>query len=428
MLTYLLGHFLLDYQRQKEESALNLEAAAYGNLLRAALDRELNSLLYLSNGLSSFIKVYRNELDKQKMQAILADLWSNARHVRNLAVAVNYRVTYIYPLHANEKVLGLDYRSLSAQWPKVKLAVDSRQGVLDGPLQLVQGGTGMIYRYPIFIEDQYWGILSTVIDTPSFLQSAFKQVPRTDFSFAIRTADQHQVFYGDAALFTRKNVFIQETLVPNGTWQWAISTAPDKAKASQGMGWMLSVVMSALVGVVAYFFAQERYYLSEGALMDSLTGLPNRRLFETRLSFAHAEAKRDRRRFGLMALDVDHFKSINDRYGHDVGDEVIKAVAARLKSNIRDLDTVSRMGGDEFVILIKDQQSEQGLIKVATKLLDIFSVPMLINEHHIPVHLSIGLAMFNPDSDVTLKQLLKQADLALYEAKHTGRNTFSLKR
>lgn len=160
--------------------------------------------------------------------------------------------------------------------------------------------------------------------------------------------------------------------------------------------------------------------------MDSLTGLPNRRLLESRLNYAHSEAKRDHKRFGLMALDVDHFKAINDQYGHDVGDEVIKAVAVRLKSNIRDMDTVSRLGGDEFVIVVKDQLSEQGLVKVATKLLDIFNVPMLINDHEIAVHLSVGLTLYDPLSDVTLKQLLKQADMALYQAKHTGRNTYSL--
>jgi diguanylate cyclase (GGDEF)-like protein len=127
-----------------------------------------------------------------------------------------------------------------------------------------------------------------------------------------------------------------------------------------------------------------------------------------------------------MALDIDHFKAINDQYGHDVGDEVIKAVAARLKSNIRDLDTVSRLGGDEFVIVVKDQQSEHALIQIAVKLLDIFNTPLLINDREILVHISIGLTLFDPDTEVTLKQLLKQADMALYQAKHRGRNTYML--
>ncbi|WP_235273018.1 diguanylate cyclase domain-containing protein [Methylophilus sp. Q8] len=419
-------HFLLDYQRQKAEGEAYLEAASYGSLLRAELDRELNSLLFISNGLSSFIKVYRNELKQDKMQAILADLWSNAHHVRNLAVAVNYKLTYVYPEKGNEQIIGIDYREVASQWPKVKLAIESHEGVLDGPLDLIQGGNGMIYRFPIFVDGHYWGIMSTVIDTHSFLQAAFQTVQNPQFSFAIRTVEQKRVFHGDAALFDQKNIFIQQSEVPNGKWEWAIENKNSHHLPSRSLGMVLSVLLSLLVGGVAYFFAQERYYLSEGALMDSLTGLPNRRLLESRLNYAHSEAKRDHKRFGLMALDVDHFKAINDQYGHDVGDEVIKAVAARLKSNMRDMDTVSRLGGDEFVIVVKDQMSEQGLVRVATKLRDIFNVPMLINDREIAVHLSIGLTLYDPASDVTLKQLLKQADMALYQAKHSGRNTYSV--
>ncbi|WP_232411597.1 diguanylate cyclase domain-containing protein [Methylophilus sp. 42] len=426
MLAFLFWHFLLDYQRQKAEGEAYLEAASYGSLLRAELDRELNSLLFISNGLSSFIKVYRNELKQDKMQAILADLWSNAHHVRNLAVAVNYKLTYVYPEKGNEQIIGIDYREVASQWPKVKLAIESHEGVLDGPLDLIQGGNGMIYRFPIFVDGDYWGIMSTVIDTHSFLQAAFQNVQNPQFSFAIRTVEQKRVFHGDAALFDQKNIFIQQSEVPNGKWEWAIENKNSHHLPSRSLGVVLSILLSLLVGGVAYFFAQERYYLSEGALMDSLTGLPNRRLLESRLNYAHSEAKRDHKRFGLMALDVDHFKAINDQYGHDVGDEVIKAVAARLKSNMRDMDTVSRLGGDEFVIVVKDQMSEQGLVKVATKLRDIFNVPMLINDREIAVHLSIGLTLYDPASDVTLKQLLKQADMALYQAKHSGRNTYSV--
>lgn len=425
MLAFLFWHFLLDYQRQKGESEAYVEAATYGSLLRAQLDRELNSLLFISNGLSSFIKVYRNELQQEKMQAILGDLWTSARHVRNLAVAVNYKLTYVYPEKGNEEIIGIDYRNVPSQWPKVQLAIGSRQGVLDGPIDLIQGGNGMVYRFPIFVDDHYWGILSTVIDTNSFLRAAFKGVQSSQFAFAIRTQDQQRVFYGDAALFKQKNIFILQSTVPNGKWEWAIKSKKMHALPSRRVGIILSILLSLLVGGLAYFFAQERYYLSEGALMDSLTGLANRRLLESRLNYAHSEAKRDRKRFGLMALDIDHFKAINDQYGHDVGDEVIKTVAATLKSNIRDVDTVSRLGGDEFVIVLKDQQSELGLIKVANKLLNIFHAPTLINGREIPVHLSIGLTMFDPANDVTLKQLLKQADMALYQAKRAGRNTYS---
>ncbi|HSI46002.1 MAG TPA: diguanylate cyclase [Methylophilus sp.] len=425
LFAFLFWYFLFEYQRQKDESEAYLEAASYGSVLRSEMDRELNALLFISNGLSSFIKVYRNELETKKVQAILADLWAQAQHVRNLAVAVNYKLAYVYPEKSNEKIVGIDYRDVPSQWSKVKLAIDSRQGVLDGPLELIQGGSGMIYRFPIFVEGEYWGIMSTVIDTRGFLEAAFKDHLRHEFTFAIRTADNKHVFYGDPTLFKQKHVYIQESQVPNGKWEWAIENKKIHDLRDRRFGISLSLFFSLLAGLFAYLFAKERYYLSEGALMDSLTGLPNRRLLENRLNYVHSEAKRFNKMFGLMALDVDHFKSINDNYGHDVGDEVIKQVADILKFNIRDVDTVSRIGGDEFVIVVRDQHSEETLVKVATKLLNVFKKPMHIHGHQIAVHLSIGLTLFEHGSDFTLKQLFKQADMALYQAKQKGRNTYS---
>lgn len=424
-LAFLFWYLLFEYQRQKDESEAYLEAASYGSVLRSGMERELNSLMFISNGLSSFIKVYRHELETKKVQAILADLWGQAQYVRNLAVAVQYKLTYVYPEKSNEKILGIDYRDVPSQWFKVKLAIDSRQGVLDGPLELIQGGSGMIYRFPIFVDGKYWGIMSTVIDTHGFLENAFKDNLRKEFTFAIRTADNKHVFYGDPTLFQQKHAYIQKSQVPNGQWEWAIENKKIHDLRDRRFGVVLSLFFSLVAGLLAYVFAKERYYLSEGALMDSLTGLPNRRLLDNRLNYVHSEAKRFSKIFGLMALDIDHFKSINDSYGHDVGDDVIKQVANILKFNIRDVDTVSRIGGDEFVIVLRDQHSEETLVKVATKLLNVFKKPMHIHGHEIAVHLSIGLTLFEPGSGITLKQLFKQADMALYQAKQKGRNTYS---
>lgn len=424
LLAFVLWYQLFDYQRQKYQGDARLASADYGNLLRTEVDRELNSLLFISNGLSSYLKVYHRALDPGKLKAILADLWAKAEHVRNLGVAVNYTLTYVYPETNNQKIIGLDFRTVPAQWPKVKLAIDTRQGVLDGPIQLIQGGSGIVYRYPIFIDDRYWGIMSTVIDTDAFLAAAFQATVRDDYVFAIRIADNGHVFYGDPALFAQKDTYRQESLVPNGKWEWAIKSKRSHVVHGKAYVWGMSGFLSLLVGALAYFFTRERYYLSEGALMDSLTGLPNRRLLEDRLNYAHSEAKRFGKRFGLMALDIDHFKQINDSYGHDVGDEVIKCVAQTIKSSLRDVDTVSRIGGDEFVILVKEVHAGANLSRVATKLLAMFEQPLLIAGHDMTVQLSIGLTVFEPQAEVTLKQLHKQADLALYQAKQAGRNTW----
>ena len=127
-----------------------------------------------------------------------------------------------------------------------------------------------------------------------------------------------------------------------------------------------------------------------------------------------------------MAIDIDYFKRINDSYGHDFGDEVLRVVALLIKSNLRDTDTVSRVGGDEFIVVLKEVHSIENIVSIAAKLKSEFAQPMLILEKEIYVHISIGISIYRPDRSITLKQLTKEADIALYQSKANGRNTYSV--
>jgi diguanylate cyclase (GGDEF)-like protein len=426
MLVYLVFHSLINLQQQKYQSDEFLASAAYGNLLRTEVDRELNSLLFISNGIASYITVYKDELEPTKLQAILEDLWHRAKHVRNLGVAVGYKLTYVYPARNNSKIIGVDFRNLPDQWPKVKQAVDSKKGVLDGPIQLIQGGRGIVYRYPIFIEDDYWGIISTVIDTDEFLKAAFRNTLKDHHEFAIRSAGKKEVFYGDPTLFTDDGIFRQISLVPDGQWEWAIKTPTSHFHTQVLIFRILSIIISLLLGLMVYFFLRERYRLSEYAMLDTLTRLPNRRLLNDRMEMAFYTAKRFNKLMAIMAIDVDHFKRINDTYGHDFGDEVLRGVADTISETLRVEDTVSRVGGDEFIVLLKEVNSVKNVTYIAEKLKTTFSKPVTIFGQDILVQLSIGIAIYNPDHHSTLKQLCKEADIALYQAKANGRNGHSV--
>lgn len=426
IMVLMVFHFLIQLQNQKYQADESLAAAAYGNLLRTEVDRELNSLLFISNGIASYISVYQNELQPSKIQALLKDLWHRAKHVRNLGVAVNYKLTYVYPEHNNRKILGVDFRDLPQQWPKVKQAVDTKKGVLDGPIQLIQGGRGIVYRYPIFIDNQYWGIISTVIDTDEFLRSAFSNAPKHSQPFAIRTADRKEVFYGDPALFSDKATFRQISLVPDGQWEWAIKMPATHAHMQILIFRILSAIISVLLGLLVFYFLKERYRLAEYAMLDSLTHLPNRRLLNDRMDVAFYAAKRFSKLMAIMAIDVDHFKKINDTYGHDFGDEVLRIVADAISATLRNEDTVSRVGGDEFIVLLKEISTSKSVVYIAEKLKATFNQPMSVFGQEITVQLSIGIAIFHPEQHSTLKQLCKEADVALYQAKANGRNGYSI--
>jgi two-component system NtrC family sensor kinase len=156
---------------------------------------------------------------------------------------------------------------------------------------------------------------------------------------------------------------------------------------------------------------------------DSLTGLPNRLLLRDRLQQALAHAERYGRMVGVMYVDIDHFKQINDTLGHGLGDQVLKGFAGRLEGCVRRSDTVARMGGDEFVIVIADVARPEGVQQVARKIIDRMKPPLRLPEREVTMAASIGVALYPRDGQDG-ETLLKHADIALYDAKQQGRNRF----
>lgn len=163
------------------------------------------------------------------------------------------------------------------------------------------------------------------------------------------------------------------------------------------------------------------------AYYDPLTRLPNRRLMLDRLSHALAAHTRKGHGGALLFLDIDHFKTLNDTLGHDIGDQLLMQIAKRLGKCVRVSDTVSRFGGDEFVVLIEGlngeaMQAAAQTKNVAYKILQCISAPYKLNSHHYMTTASIGITLFN-DHHKEVEDLLKEADIALYQAKDDGRNT-----
>ncbi len=156
---------------------------------------------------------------------------------------------------------------------------------------------------------------------------------------------------------------------------------------------------------------------------DELTGLPNRALFNDRLEFALIKASRKESVVAVFFLDLDRFKEINDTYGHDAGDEVLKVFAQRLKESIRAEDTLARMGGDEFMIIIEDHVNPNTSTVVAQKIVDAMKEPIELEADTIKLSTSIGIALYSQDAEEA-HELIKYADLAMYDAKQSGRDNF----
>lgn len=161
------------------------------------------------------------------------------------------------------------------------------------------------------------------------------------------------------------------------------------------------------------------------AQQDPLTGLANRRLLTRRISAAMANARRNRTAMALIYLDLDGFKEVNDTAGHDTGDELLRQVARRLESVVREEDTVARIGGDEFMIALWHVANASDVTFVASKVVEVVSEPYSISGRPAKVTASVGVSVY-PVNGEDSEALIKSADTALYDAKRSGKNAFRL--
>lgn len=163
--------------------------------------------------------------------------------------------------------------------------------------------------------------------------------------------------------------------------------------------------------------------LEQMAFYDTLTGLANRRLFRNRLEHMLSNLNREKNSLGLILIDLDNFKDVNDSVGHDSGDILLSIIANRLKHNVRTTDTVARLGGDEFAIILPGISDEKSISLIVDKLIIEIQKPIILQENEYRIGASLGISMAPGDADGA-EDLIKQADLALYRAKDSGRNNY----
>jgi diguanylate cyclase (GGDEF)-like protein len=403
--------------------------------LRGRLESEINSSLHLTRGLIANVAI-NPEVDADEFDALASELIAVGRNIRNIGLARNNVITHIFPLAGNEAALGLDYETQLDQWPAIRNAMDKRGTIVAGPVDLVQGGRAFIARTPIYTRagagghlDQhkpaYWGLASIVIDMPTLLNAAGIKPQIDGLRIALRGKDgkgaQGEMILGDPAVFDTDPV-TQSVTLPNGSWQ--IGARPIGSWSGDGGliwplrtgGWLIALAIGFLIAMLM----RAREVNQALALHDHLTTLPNRRLLEDRFDQAIARNQRSGNGFGLIYIDLDGFKAVNDRYGHRVGDGLLVEVAKRLLSGIRQADTVARVGGDEFIVLV-DSISDPDLLKrLSDSLMTDLHGNAYVDGQKVEIRASLGCALF-PDEGEDLDQLLKAADHKMYEQKQRGK-------
>jgi len=407
----------LEQAYELEHKRAEITARASGR--RARLESELNATLFVAHGMAGFVSAYDDLLEPERVRTALELIWLSGRHLKNVALAPDNVIRYIYPMAGNELAIGLDYADNPAQWPTVQRAIAERRTLVDGPLELVQGGRALLSRTPVFLHDgEYWGMLSLVIEIDSLFAVAGVGDPDAAARYAVRRLEEGPVeslsVIGPQSIFAEEPVLL-EIEFPGSRWQ--LAAVPNDGWGN-GLG-LLNIfrtagyAAAAVIALLLFVILRERIVARWMALHDPLTRLPNRRLLRRHVSLELQRAERRSKRLGVLYIDLNGFKSINDRHGHGKGDEVLAEVAGRIARALGPEAFLARIGGDEFVaVLDSDLDLRQRVDAMRSAVRE--PLPDIATE--LVLDVAVGVARYPDDGD-ELATLMHAADQRMYADK-----------
>lgn len=408
----------LETQQYSKQMTINIDLRNDLYTVREKIDQSLSALLHRSLGLTAYVQAKSGQIDQQEVMGLLAALYVNSEHVRNFRLAKGTCVAFVYPEEGNTAVLGIDYRDVPVQWPDVLAAINTTDGVLAGPVDLMQGGEALIFRMPVRVLGEYWGLLSTVIDLESYLSEIAAIRLSAGGSLSIRTVsgDTQKLLYGEGNEFQDPQSQRADVSVPGGRWELALSAKPELdaplISTWRLMGWLLGL----LLGVGVTTILCQRRALQRLALVDELTGVANRRQFDLLLErFCDKYNRRNSGCFVVLYLDLDKFKEINDQYGHRAGDYFLVELAKRTRVAIRGGDLLARWGGDEFAIIL-DNPTQSNVTDVVDRVRSLCEQPVHWRDAEFKVGASIGVVHY-PEDGLTPEELVSAADQKMYADK-----------
>lgn len=259
MSDWLYQETLARQQSESEQTVLR-----HAGVLRAMLESELNATVHLATGVESYIVARQGRIDGREVDQMLPVIFARGHHYRNVGIAPGNRLSYIYPHAGNEKALGLYYPDHTAQWPTIHRLIAEQRDGLAGPVKLVQGGEGFIYRLPVYIEDTYWGLISTVIDVPFLLGTITPLAEASGIRFALRGRDgrgpQGEVFFGEASLFDTAASLL-DIRIPGGSWQLAVQAESTPGALPSWLrlaGWLGALAFTLLVSYLVRAHLRQR--------------------------------------------------------------------------------------------------------------------------------------------------------------------------
>lgn len=420
---WLIEQDLLLHQQQFEN-----QVESRVDYISNKLQQEINSNLIVIEAIESLL-LLNHDINGEQFATLTRSMLISRPSIREVQLSPNAEVKHIYPMEGNESIIGLKLREIPGQKEVVERSIKSGEMIMAGPLNLLQGGEGFIARKPLYSRQgttrRFWGFITLIIDVPNFYKSAGLIAEDNLTQYALRGSDaegaQGKVFFGNPDIFFN-DIISKKIVIPGGSWQFSASLKGLKTPHDHST-MMLSlwgIAAAIAFGLLSGAFTFLWFKLYRQATHDPLSNLLNRQHFQTLAEAEITRAKRYEFSLTVMMIDLDHFKQINDQYGHQEGDTVIKKTAQLINSVVRESDLVGRYGGEEFIVLVPHNGAQRA-IQCAERIRSALQRTTLIKGQSINLSASIGLCSLSEDEG-TYEKLVNQADRALYHAKAAGRN------
>ncbi|MDF1617776.1 diguanylate cyclase domain-containing protein [Petrocella sp. FN5] len=420
----IMAYIMYNYREQKRQDEI-LEVTKSYMVLQTELENTIYTNMYLLKGYVAYLKSECG-LDWRESSGYLEILVENQDVcIRNIATIMDTTIIDNYPLEGNESTIGVDLTRVESQKDMVLRTKHEKKTTFQGPVPLVQGGEGFVIRVPVIREDaSYWGQVSIVLDGDRIYKKIDELAEKTSLNIKIYNTENHNETpfyeYDKWAMKDPLNFIISPSLM-----NWNVKVIPIDGWCSYGLTHMmmglLCILASIAIGLISYFSMKTNYRFKHNSIHDSLTGLLNRHFLNDYQKLIISAAERKNALVGLLLLDLDDFKNINDTYGHGIGDEVLIETSRILRKVVRTNEAVFRIGGDEFLIIFPMIEDTMVLEHAGQRILEMFQDEFKIKGHDIFIDSSIGKGIF-PTDGKDFEEVLQVADKNMYKHKKNKKN------
>lgn len=425
-------HYSENASQEVEQKRTLAIVAEYASGVKSAMDHTLS----MTYAMSALVQQGNGRIEN--FDGLVAKMLPMYPGAAAFQLAPNGIVSQCYPLEGNEKIIGHDLFLDPHQAAEARLTRDSGNLFLAGPYSLIQGGQGGLGRLPVFLVDEagnsvFWGFVTILLHYPDvFANIGLERLEQNGYAYEIwcddfETGERETIVASQTPL--RGKPIDWEIAVPGHPWMLSVTPISTQAAGSHAwLRWVMGLLVCSLLSWVAHLILQlqERASrLRNMALVDDLTQLPNRHAIMSSLAKAQKEVRKSGKMLAVGYFDIDNFKAVNDNFGHDAGDEVLRCVAQRVRLALPEQHFLGRLGGDEFLFVLNDVQNIWEAVHITQDIYPIVTRPIMLSGQERSLAISIGITLYPLDA-VSPELLVQHADHAMYEAKKSGKSRWHI--